>query len=211
MKEGFIVAYHHEVLPAWERCSVLLGKAPAVLSLDFHTDVLNCAARGVLPETVPEALDKLHHDEHFDWALRAGIISRAVIISLSPCAVQPEHPALEVRRSKDLPDLEAMLNSPEDFREMAGMVLDDRFLAPLLTDGFPHGEYILDIDCDVVMCEAALHPEQSSLIDTLASNAAMITFSREEEWIRILKLPGETIDGFSVSGELCRRWGVNIF
>ena len=195
MEKIFVADLHHEVLPAWEKCREISGIPLNLLSLDFHTDVLNAARREIaLPVDAAEAVKFLHHDEHFDWALRAGIISRAVIIALSPCAVLPEHPALEVRRSSLLPDMDDMLNNSELFRPVAEMVLDDRFLEPLLQDGFPDKPFILDIDCDCILCRRALHPEQSSVLRRLMQQAEVITFSREDDWIKILKLPGEKFD-----------------
>lgn len=198
-----IFALHHHALSAWARCRRNLPVAPVLLSLDFHTDVLCCARRGVpLPETgdfaddalVAEAVRTLRHDEHIDWAVRSGTIARAVVVSMMPGS--PEHPAIEVRRAPSLPPTEVMLNSPETFRSTAEMLLDDDFLSPLLADGFP-GETpcILDIDCDYLLCDAALRPKKSSLIRRLARRAEAITLSLEEEWVKILKLPGETLTG----------------
>jgi hypothetical protein len=207
VKKIRIFDYHHQVLEAWEECFREKGIAPRVLSLDFHTDVLNSARRGIgFPTGAKEAVEVLHHDEHFDWALRAGVISKAVIIALSPCAVAPEHPALEVRRSGSLPEMEVILNEPEKFRDFAENVLDDRFLEPLLSDGFPSEPYILDIDCDYLLCRKALEPAESSLFDHLAENAQLITLCRENEWVKILKLPGENITGESIADTLVSRW-----
>ena len=207
MKKVSVFDYHHQVLEAWEECFLEKGKAPVVLSLDFHTDVLNSARRGIaFPADAKEAVKVLHHDEHFDWALRAGVISRAVIIALSPCAVAPEYPGLEVRRSGILPEMEVMLNEPEKFRPLAEMVLYDSFLGPLLADGFPSEPYILDVDCDYLLCREALEPAESSLLDRLAENAELITICRENEWVKILKLPGENITGESIADVLVSRW-----
>lgn len=206
------VNLHHEVLPVWAECAEKNGVAPEVLTLDFHTDVLCSCRRGVSPETgrsvgcAAAAVAQLHHDEHFDWALRSGIISRAVIISLSGCAVMPEHPALEVRHSEILPPVGVMLNEPEKFRDTASSVLDDSFLGPLLADKYPHGKYILDIDCDYILCRSALCPKKHRVIDDLAEYAQLITFSCENDWVRILKLPGESISGTSIAHELRTRW-----
>jgi hypothetical protein len=134
--------------------------------------------------------------------LRKNIISRAVIIALSPCAVLPEHPMLEVRRSEMLPDMDIMLNDAEKFHPAAEMVLDDRFIKPLLSDGFPVDPYILDIDCDCILCQKALAPQHSGTIRKLARNARLITLSRENDWVKILKLPGEKISGDSVANGL---------
>ena len=208
MTEIITVNQHHEVLPAWERCAVTCGRSPQVLTLDFHTDVLDCRKRGIeLPETAATAVKLLHHDEHFDWALRKNIISRAVIIALSPCPVPPDHPMLEVRRNVSLPDMDTMLNDAENFRPLAETVLDDSFLAPLLTGDFPAGPYILDIDCDCVMCRKALSPRNSGIIRRLAQNAQLITLSAENDWVRILKLPGEEISGDFIAAELALLLG----
>lgn len=205
MSRFVVTDEHHQVLTAWEKCSQLCSIAPAVISLDFHTDVLYCCNRGIpLPENSAEALQVLHHDEHFDWALRKNIIRHALIISLAPCAVAPVHPALEVVRHPELPPVDVMLNDAEKFRQQAEMVLDDRFLGVLLEGKLPDKPYILDIDCDFIMCEAALHPEKSDLIRQLAGNAELITVSKEEAWVKILRLPGEKITGTGISDSL--RW-----
>ena len=207
MKKIAVFDLHHEVLAAWERFSRESGAIPEVLTLDFHTDVLNCAGRGIgSPADAAAAVEVLHHDEHFDWALRKKIISKAVILSLSPCSVAPEHPELEVRRREMLPEMDVMLNDPENFRPLADMVLDDRFLAPLLADGFPHGSFILDIDCDFFLTEKSLEPEHHEVIDSLAQRAGLITFSRENDWVKILKLPGEKITGEIIAARLVDRF-----
>ena len=183
------------------------GIAPAVLSLDFHTDVLYCARRGIaFPENAAQAVEVLHHDEHFDWALRADIISQAVIIALSHCSVMPEHPRLEVRNSDLVPDMDTMLNEPEIFRSTAEKVLSDSFLIPLLADDFPPQPYILDIDCDYLLCAKALDIGKNSFIDRLAANAQLITLCREDDWVKILKLPNENISGDMLSSALVSRW-----
>ena len=199
----FVVDQHHEVLTHWAECRRRCGTPPAVLCLDFHTDVLSCLHRNITdPEDLETALKVLHHDEHFDWALRHGIISEALIISLAPCAVLPEHPALKVHHAPELPEINTMLNDPESFRSAAAMVLDDRFLTPLLPENFPPVPYILDIDCDYLLCQAALTPDRAGVIRKLASEAAAITLSREPEWVKILRLPGENISGGSLADEL---------
>lgn len=206
-KKIFEVSLHHEVLPGWEEWSRHAGHGLPVICLDFHNDVLDCRRRGIeLPGNAAEAVEKLHHDEHFDWALRRGVLSESLIISWSECTVAPAHPALQVRHAQQMPEMSVMLNEPEKFRPVAEMVLEDRFLMQLLPEGIPSGDYILDIDCDCIMCEAALHPENGSFIDALAEHALGISLSHEDDWVKILRLPGENITGRSVAGELIRRW-----
>ena len=209
-RKTVIVEQHHEVLTAWAEFHRGSEVTPAVLTLDFHTDTLSCLRRKIQdPADAAEAVRVLHHDEHFDWALRHGIISQAVIIALAPCAMLPAHPALEVRRSRLLPDMDVMLNEPEKFRPVAGMVLDDDFLGELLSDGFPSMPYILDVDCDVFTCEKALHPRNGKIISRLAENAGLITISKENDWVKILKLPGENVTGSDLAAKLQARpgWG----
>lgn len=202
-KKIHTVELHHEVLPYWAELRRELGEAPEVLCLDFHTDVIRCRREGfeACPqayrddELIRRAVAGLRHDEHFDWALCGNIISRAVIISLAGCAVAPEHPDLEVRRSRILPEMDKILNDPDGFHPVAGSVLSDDFLGEMLEDGFPHQKYILDIDCDYILCMAALeHPEMGKFKKLLAS-AEMVTISKECDWVKILRLKGENITG----------------
>ncbi len=205
------VALHHEVLTAWAAYRKSSSRPPEVLTLDFHTDVLCSARRGIpVPrpgawqdeKSVVQAVSLLHHDEHFDWALHSGMIARAVIISLSPCSVPPEHPALEVRYSEELPDVMTLLNEPESSRPFAAAVLTDGFLQKQLAGNFPEPGFILDIDCDYFLCREALHPAQHTIFDRLLGSAGLITLSRENDWVKILQLPGEKLSGEEISGIL---------
>ncbi len=200
----FTAALHHEVLTAWAEYRRQLARAPEVVTLDFHTDVLCSARRGVaLPPpgawqdagAVALAVSQLRHDEHFDWALHCGMISKAVIVSVSPCAVKPEHPALQVVHDPALPDMMTMLNAPEKFMPFASAVLSDGFLKKQLPAGVPAPGFILDIDCDYILCRKALHPAEHSFFDKLICNAGLITLSREDDWVKILQLPGEKLTG----------------
>ena len=208
------VALHHEVLNVWAQYRRERSCAPEVLSLDFHTDVL-CALRRGIPEVSPEvwqdsaavarAVELLHHDEHFDWALRGGIIAAARIIALSPCAVAPEHPDLSVIHPPGLPDMEVMLNDPEHFRPLAQTVLSDGFLSRCLDSWRPEPGFILDIDCDFFMVKQALFPEKSAVFDDLLANAGLVTLSCEEDWVKILRLPGEYFTGAEAAEILEQR------
>ena len=203
MPEIIIVDQHHEAVTAWEKISGSCGQIPQVLSLDFHTDVLDCRRRGIcLPENAAEAVKILRHDEHFDWALRGGAAAEVRIISLSPCAVEPEHEKMQVIRHPGLPDMETMLNAPEQFRPLAAAVLSDGFLAPLVGDKLPEPGFILDVDCDYFLCREALFPEHRRIFDTLVKRAGLVTISRENDWVRLLKLPGENIDGTTLAQTL---------
>ena len=199
------VELHHEVLTAWAEYRRTLDCAPVVWSVDFHTDVLDASRREPavsLCRDAVQAVKLLHHDEHFDWALRAGIVSQAVIGALSPCAFSPAHPALTVRRHRELPDLDAMLNGAAQFRTTASQVLSDSFLTAVFGETLPPPGFILDIDCDYIMCEAALHPAENAYWHTLIRRAGLVTLSCENDWVKILRLPGEKISGTAVAAEL---------
>ena len=206
------VALHHEALTHWAAYRRTRADAPELLTLDFHTDVLNGSRRGVPapdpevwrdPEAVAAAVKTLRHDEQIDWALRGGIVRRATVIALASGGA-PEHPALTVRRPPGLPELPEMLNAGEEFRAAAGSVLSDDFLRPVLPDGEPEAGFILDLDCDCVLCARALAPEKHALLDGLIRRAGLVTLAREDDWVRLLKLPGETLTGAEIARRLER-------
>ena len=221
MREDKIVpvSLHHQVLIPWADLASQLPEPPRVLSLDFHTDTLSAADRGLpmpepgcfrRPEAVRSALKTLHHDEHFDWALRTGMISRAVILSISPQTGPLPHPGLCVLPFSGTPPVQTILNDPESARGFA----DD-----LLSRGLPDSEkelaftqgpapWILDIDCDVFLTEKALEYPEDGLFAGWVRRAALITFSKESDWVKLLRLPGENMTGERIASELCRKFNI---
>ena len=205
-----IVDQHHQVLLSWAELRRELPESPSVWSLDYHTDTMP-AFRGERqppsagdfrnPETVEKAVAVLRHDEHFDWALRAGIASE---INLGICGAETDiiaHPSINVRRPAGFPDPDTILNAPEDARAALENFLSDANLLQLFPRLPVCGEkYILDIDCDCILCRKALFPETAAVWKDLLKNAALITLSRENDWVKILKLPGETITGNEIAG-----------
>ncbi len=215
MKPVAIVEQHHHVIEYW--CA-LRKKYPAPLpvwTLDYHTDTMPCF-RGKLPAPAPdiwkdplgatEAVKLLRHDEHFDWALRAGIISKAYIGICGDNTDIIAHPDISVYRPKDFPSSEVILNQPELFRPQAESVLESHFLSALFPRLPAPGEtYILDIDCDYILCRQALFPKDNSVITQLIKNAALLTLSTENDWVKILKLPAETITGTEIA-QIIAAW-----
>ena len=208
------VALHHQVLPYWAAYRRSLAAPPELLTLDFHTDVLDSRLRGVpgpppevwrSPDAVAAAVELLHHDEHIDWALRGGLFRRATVAALAPAAGPPGHPALVVRRFPGLPSVERMLNRPEEFRAAAEQTLSDGVLAAVLPGGLPEAGFVLDIDCDCVLCRRALTPVRHAVLDGLLRRAGLVTLSLEEDWVRVLKLPGETLTGAEIARSLEER------
>ena len=207
--EIHIVEQHHEVIRYWAELRRTLPEAPAVWSLDYHTDTMPCFRGnrpppqkddGLCPQKVEEAIAVLRHDEHFDWALRAGIVRE---INLGICGAETDiiaHEAISVRRPAGFPEPELILNTPEVSRPDLENFLSDNSLLQLFPRLPSPGEnYILDIDCDCILCLQALYPENSGILDDLLKNARLITLSEENDWVRLLKLPGETITGTGIA------------
>ena len=201
-----IVNEHHEVLPYW-------AETPArqVISLDFHTDTLPAFSRHIAagnsppplsadPDGIRQILPFLRHDEHFDYALTAGIVDQITLIShFNFC----ESPPLGVIIATPLasPDsLDIDLDDPE-FRRRAVLALEDEFLRLRLGDIPSHG-YILDIDCDYITSSAALAPKNPAAFRKLAHNAELITFSREEHWVKLLSLQTDELSSDIIIGKI---------
>ena len=209
------VEQHHHVITHWSELRRTLNAPPAVWTLDYHTDTMPCF-RGKHPApasdtwqepfAAAEAVKLLRHDEHFDWALRAGIISQAYIGICGDNTDIIAHPDISVYRPKDFPSSEVILNQPELFRPQAESVLESHFLSALFPILPAPGEtYILDIDCDYILCRKALCPKDDSVITRLIRNAALVTLSTENDWVKILKLPSETITGSEIASILAAR------
>lgn len=203
-REPCIVSLHHHVLLPWAELRRALAAAPQVITLDFHTDTLSAVPRGITAktgawqdaETVQDAVEQLHHDEHFDWALRTGLISRADIIAISPQVGEYSHPAMQVHPLAPELTPESVLQTPENIRHAADHALD---LLPEIPLDAP---YILDVDCDFFLTAQACRIQPDSRFAEWVQNAAMITLSRENDWVKLLRLPGENISGEAIARSL---------
>ncbi|NLP65081.1 UPF0489 family protein [Paraburkholderia sacchari] len=107
-KDVYIVEAHHTVLLPWAQIRRKHADAPALVTLDHHTDTMEAFRRyryritkgdedamdAMLPglieaihweddKAVVDAVFKLKNDEHIRTALLAGIISRAFVVNLS--------------------------------------------------------------------------------------------------------------------------------
>ena len=191
-----IVEEHHQVLPFWTETAGN-GTLDFILTLDHHTDVLPAFSR---LETKPEidrinpekAVLQLRHDEHIDWALRAGIMNRALILSHENFT-EPAHPAIKVICPEIWPETQEILNSEPSAIFAAGKVLEPEYLQYAVTGDDLKKNYILDIDLDNFLCKKALHPEKPEFFLALANHAKGISISMERDWQRILRLRGETL------------------
>jgi len=111
-KDVYIVRSHHHVLQGWAEVRRSQASAPALLTLDHHTDLEApfddlrywtihprggdrdiAATNALLPgmikaidwnieATVTAAIDDLKHDEHIRTAVQAKILSRAFVVNL---------------------------------------------------------------------------------------------------------------------------------
>ena len=203
--------YHHEVIRHWSKVKNDVPDVPlAVLTLDHHTDVVQ-AFRGNEdavenawkdPAAVEDAVMRLKHDEHIDWAVKTGMISSAFVIAHVNMTL-PADNRIKVLYDEKFPDEFVQLNEPETFFPFASKVLDDTFLEPLL-NGISLGKYILDIDCDNFLCRAALFPERSAVWKKLIKNACAVTVSKESDYVRLLRLKGENITADDIVSQLLR-------
>ena len=195
------VLLHHHVLLPWAELRRFLPEPPQVITLDFHTDTLSAVPRGVAADPgawqdetlLRDAVARLHHDEHFDWALRTGLISRADIIAVSPQTGAYGHPAMQVHPLAAELTPETVLQNPEKIRHLADKVLE---LLPEIPVKKP---FILDVDCDFFLTLQACRIRQDSRFAEWVRHAVMITLSREEDWVKLLRLPGETFSGEEIA------------
>ena len=195
-----IVDAHHEVLIPWSlRRMAEGGPAPDVWVLDHHTDVL-AAFRDPArapgrddwrdPEKVRRAVSELRHDEHFDWALKSGLI-RSCTTASHVDATPPSDSRMHIRKADGWMDENHVFADPERFRPLADSVLESDHLRKVFGDVPPPG-FLLDIDCDCFHTWRSFHPKDPEFFQELKRKAVQITVSLEPEWVRLLRFPGET-------------------
>ena len=148
-----LVEQHHHVLLPWARHVRRTGQSCHAVTLDHHTDVLPAFSRSGTKgnfdfssdEAVCSALSLLRHDEHIDWALRAGILHSARILShenFTECA----HPGMTVSRDRIWPDVQEILDGTERARSAAEQVLETEYLERQIPE--VPSPLILDLDLD---------------------------------------------------------------
>jgi hypothetical protein len=210
MSKIFTAENHHEVLPFWADYRRNGGEMPVVLTIDHHTDVVRAFrddSRIVSPgtwsdaESVQCAVEELKHDEHFDWAVRAGLIKSAYIASHT-CATTPANEALHICCDPAWPDENVFFQDTETYRKLADSVLESDYLYRQFGEIEQYGKFIFDIDCDCILCEKSLHPSDGTLLSQLLKRSVLITISLESDWVRLLKLPGEKLTSQEIAEKL---------
>lgn len=175
---------HHHVLIPWMQERQKLAAPPHVITLDHHTDVLTAFhhydevnsqphAVAVDPES---AIADLRHDEHFDFAIKNGIISSADIIPHGNFT-ENVNPAIRVLHEH------GKETDPAEFVR----VLESDFLRRKL-ETIPQPPYLLDIDLDVFKGEKSIAPDDPEMFFELIRGAEAVTISRERDWVRLLNL-----------------------
>lgn len=192
-----VVEQHHQVLPFWVE-TANGGTLDFILTLDHHTDILPAFSRldekpEIKREYAADAVSLLRHDEHIDWALRAGIMKRAIIISHENFTA-PAHPAMRVICPEIWPDTQKILNSEPEAVYAAEQVLETAYLKNALSGEDLSGNFILDIDLDNFLCRNALFPRDPGFFLQLIRKAKGISISMERDWQKILRLRGELLD-----------------
>ena len=210
MKKFFIVENHHEVLPFWAAYRRTHEEAPAVLTIDHHTDVVRAFRdeTRLVPQkawcdenTVQQAVSELKHDEHFDWAIQCGAIREAYIASHT-CATTPANDALHICCDPAWPDENVFFQAPETYRELADSVLESDYLFRQFGEIGRYGKFIFDIDCDYILTEKALSPADGSYLKMLLDRAEIVTISLERDWVRLLKFRGENITAEQIAEKI---------
>lgn len=199
---------HHHVLATW---ADLKNDLPQVVSFDHHTDILPAFMRYSEGEIYPpdagndieQDIKRLRHDEHFDYALKYNIISKAFIISHTPAATEVPD-GMQVLYSGDFPEDEP-LNS-DCYRQYFDKALEDEHLEQYLKF-LPTENYILDIDCDYFKTEKSLAPAKSEIFFELLRNARMITVSLEADWVRLLTFEDQSaFSANHIAGKLLQMY-----
>lgn len=212
----FSVDLHHQVLIPWAEWKQQDPEPfpPAVLSLDHHLDVVRAFRDDTVPveagswrdlQTVSRAVEKLKHDEHFDWAVQSGLVQKVVIASHTRFT-EPANENLIVRCDPLWPDENIFFQNMGSFRSLADSVLESSYLERQFGSLDQYGCFILDIDCDYFLTAASLHPEDAEYFSEMVKKAVLITVSLESDWVRILRLPGENITGNSIKNELFSKF-----
>ena len=211
------VEQHHETLIPWAELRRTTGRAARALTLDHHTDVLaafsHCGGAGAGDfdhadaAAVEAAVARLRHDEHLDWALRSGILAESWVLAHENFTV-PAHPAMRLLHDPQWPDEAVMLNDSAAYRPFADRVLESSFLRRILPktlrDGPDEVPLILDIDLDYFATARAIRPDDPAVFGALARRSALITLALESDWVRLLRLEGETITGEFLLQEMIR-------
>ncbi len=198
---------HHQVIFAWAEYRRTLKSAPLVLTLDHHADTLPAFGRLATNEfirkqwiqdtdfrrkdTLDTAIDRLHHDEHLDFALETGIISQSLVISHSS-RFATTNSRIIVTSDNSWPDINLLLNDADRFRPLADQVFEEEWLHARLSELSFDPEldpgFILDLDLDYVLTEKALRPNRPRLLRKLIRYCGLVTISRETDWLRLLRL-----------------------
>ena len=201
MAKLFITDYHHGVLPFWAAYQRENFVPLTILTVDHHTDVVRAFRdenRNIAPgswrnaDVVRAAVDELKHDEHFDWAVRCGLIESAFIASHT-CATPPANEHLHICCDPAWPDENEFFREPERYRALADSVFETDYLFRQFGEIGKYGKFIFDIDCDYILTEKALFPRDPEFLKMLLAKAEIITMSLEKDWVRLLKFRGENI------------------
>ena len=210
MSKVFITENHHEVLTFWAAYRREFPEPLNVLTIDHHTDVVQAYRDGTRQiaegawqdaDCVQQAVSELKHDEHFDWAVRSGLIEEAFIASHT-CATVPANDKLHICCDPEWPDENEFFRDPEAYRALADSVLETQYIFRQFGILESYGKFIFDIDCDYILTARALEPCDKEYLNRLLSQAAIITISLESDWVRLLKYRGENINSGLIADKI---------
>lgn len=247
-KDVAIVQHHHEVLESWCRAS---GQNVIHLDYhtDSHSALLYYsyyeARKRLGAENHPQAskmqqkivdeeialyqktkdirrvIKLLRNDEHIDFAVRTGIISRSFALAKEDgynfnsnenvFSIERQYP--EYRHQKIMeycptcvPGCQRTPHNDACSIDVAASSIDDAVLRTAISKFIQYepnllDNFILDIDCDYFTSAKSLTPSSMSVFQDLIKRSTLVTIALEPDFVRMCRLEHETI----TSDVICSR------
>ena len=222
-KKIYIVENHHEVILPWVEYASNHKTAPILLTFDHHADTRSafyrhaCEVAGqewgqvsdqLVAEidlnessTIAAALERLRNNEHIDFALKTGILSEAVVLSLLSIGVCRDYanskicyidPYCTSKCNKSSHDKECQIDVYDKVIEGQELLFKlnqiNRFIPGFFFEDRINKKYILDIDLDCFHTKKAINPEDLSVFHYLVKNAEIITIATEGDYVELEKI-----------------------
>ena len=207
-KRVYIVGEHHNVLREWCRHQ---EQGMHLLSFDQHIDFrpafssgkggdpVKCLARHIPCDDVDAAILDLEKDEHIDFAIKSGMLTKAFVFSRDKYHgvgnVKTVPSGVGKETDVQLGDSDAaVVHYPEVLHPFAVKRGESQMLKSATSDGvldevcetfrkcgFDQDNYIFDFDCDFIRNEAAMVHGHFEILKKIIRGAKVITIAREPD------------------------------